>query len=87
MDSVCLVNTMKDCGTNMTDDTVEKIAYEVDDFISLMVTKHRLDPLTLGSVMMARLMLANQYFGSGDDFRKLMLNIPDVKSKVVESVH
>ncbi len=87
MDSVCLVNTMKDCGTNMTDDTVEKIAYEVDDFISLMVTKHRLDPLTLGSVMMARLMLANQYFGSGDDFRKLMLNIPDAKSKVVEAVH
>ena len=87
MDSVCLANTMKDCGTNMTDDTVEKIAYEVDDFISLMVTKHRLDPLTLGSVMMARLMLANQYFGSGDDFRKLMLNIPDVKSKVVEAVH
>lgn len=71
----------------MTDDTVEKIAYEVDDFISLMVVKHKLDPLTLGSVMMARLMLANQYFGSGDDFRKLMLNIPDVKSKVIEAVH
>jgi hypothetical protein len=71
----------------LTDDTVEKIAYEVDDFISLMVTKYRLDPLTLGSVMMARLMLANQYFGSGDDFRKLMLNIPDAKSKVVEAVH
>jgi len=87
MDSVCLVNTMKDCGIDMTDDTVEKIAYEVDDFISLMVTKHRLDPLTLGSVMMARLMLANQYFGSGDDFRKLMLNIPDAKSKVVEAIH
>jgi hypothetical protein len=71
----------------LTDDTVEKIAYEVDDFISLMVTKHRLDPLTLGSVMMARLMLANQYFGSGDEFRQLMLNIPDVKSRVVEAVH
>ncbi len=71
----------------MTDDTVEKIAYEVDNFISLMVTKYRLDPLTLGSVMMARLMLANQYFGSGDDFRQLLLNIPDVKSKVVEAVH
>ena len=87
MDIVYLVNTLKHCGINMTDDTVEKIAYEVDDFISLMVTKHRLDPLTLGSVMMARLMLANQYFGSGDEFRQLMLNIPEVKSKVVEAVH
>ena len=71
----------------MTDDAVEKIAYEVDDFISLMVVKHKLDPLTLGSVMMARLMLANQYFGSGDDFRQLMLNIPEVKPKAVEAVH
>jgi len=71
----------------MEDDTVEKIAYQVDDFISLMVTTHKLDPLTLGSVMMARLMLANQYFGSGDEFRQLMINIPEVKSRVVEAVH
>ena len=71
----------------MEDNTVEKIAYQVDDFISLMVTKHRLDPLTLGSVMMARLMLANQYFGSGDDFRQLMVKVSEVKPKVVEAVH
>jgi len=71
----------------MEDNTVEKIAYQVDDFISLMVTKHRLDPLTLGSVMMARLMLANQYFGSGDEFRQLMINIPEVKPRVDEAVH
>jgi len=71
----------------MEDNTVEKIAYQVDDFISLMVTTHKLDPLTLGSVMMARLMLANQYFGSGDEFRQLMINIPEVKSRVVEAIH
>jgi len=71
----------------MEDDTVEKIAYQVDDFISLMVTKHRLDPLTLGSVIMARLMLANQYFGSGDEFRQLMINIPEVKPKAAEAIH
>jgi len=69
------------------DNSIEKIAYQVDDFISLMVTTHRLDPLTLGSVIMARLMLANQYFGSGDEFRQLMINIPEVKSRVVEAVH
>jgi hypothetical protein len=71
----------------MEDNTVEKIAYQVDDFISLMVTTHKLDPLTLGSVIMARLMLANQFFGSGDEFRQLMLNIPEVKSRVAEAVH
>ena len=69
------------------DNSIEKIAYQVDDFITLMVTTHKLDPLTLGSVMMARLMLANQYFGSGDEFRQLMINIPEVKSRVVEAVH
>jgi len=72
----------------MTDDnSIEKIAYQVDDFISLMVTTHKLDPLTLGSVIMARLMLANQYFGSGDEFRQLMINIPEVKPKAIEAVH
>lgn len=71
----------------MTDNKIEDIAFEVDDFISMMVTKHKLDPLTLGSVMMARLMLANEFFGSGDDFRKLLENIPAFKPKVIEAVH
>ena len=69
------------------DNSIEKIAYQVDDFISLMVTTHKLDPLTLGSVIMARLMLANQYFGSGDEFRQLMINIPEVKPSEDEVVH
>ena len=69
------------------DNSIEKIAYQVDDFISLMVTTHKLDPLTLGSVIMARLMLANQYFGSGDEFRQLMINIPEAKPKAIEAIH
>ena len=69
------------------DNSIEKIAYQVDDFISLMVTTHKLDPLTLGSVIMARLMLANQYFGSGDEFRQLMIKIPEVKPSEDEVVH
>jgi hypothetical protein len=71
----------------LTDNKIEDIAFEVDDFISMMVTKHKLDPLTLGSVMMARLMLANEFFGSGDDFRKLLENIPAFKPKVIDVVH
>jgi hypothetical protein len=71
----------------LTDNKIEDIAFEVDDFISMMVTKHKLDPLTLGSVMMARLVLANEIFGSGDDFRKLLENIPAFKPKVIEAVH
>jgi len=71
----------------MTNDTVEKLAYEVDNFISMMVTKHRLDPLTLSSVMTARLVLANDVTGSGDDFRELLKKIPEFKPKVIDVVH
>lgn len=72
---VYLVNTMKDCGINM-EDGIESIAYEVDEFISTMITKYKIDPLILGSVCLARLVLINEYVGSGDDFRKLASNIP-----------
>ena len=71
----------------MTDDTLTKLAYEVDDFIASMVEKHQLDPLTLGSCILARLTLINEHVGSGDDFRELMLNIPKLKPNKVDGVH
>ena len=71
----------------MTDDTLTKLAYEVDDFIASMVEKHHLDPLTLGSCILARLTLINQHVGSGDDFKELLLRIPDIKSKNIEVMH
>jgi len=84
---VCLVNTMKDCGINMTDNKIEDIAFEVDTFIFMMINKYGLDPLILSSVMTARLVLANDATGSGDDFRKLLEKIPAFKPKAIEAVH
>lgn len=71
----------------MKEDNLAKIAYEVDDFIASMIEKHKLDPLTLGSCIMARLVLINQHVGSGDDFKELLLRIPDIKPKSVEVMH
>ena len=71
----------------MEDDILLKVIYEVDDFIALMVEKHGLDPLTLGSCMLARLTLINEHVGSGDDFRQLMLNVPKLKPNNVEVMH
>jgi hypothetical protein len=54
---------------------LESIAYDTDEFISSMLTKHKIDPLILSSVILARLVLANEYVGSDQDFKKLAANI------------
>jgi hypothetical protein len=40
-----------------------------------MLAKHKVDPLILSSVILARLMLANEYVGSDGDFKKLAANL------------
>jgi hypothetical protein len=54
---------------------LESIAYDIDEFISSALTKHKIDPLILSSVILARLMLANEYVGSDEDFKKLAASI------------
>ena len=54
---------------------LESIAYDVDNFVSSALTKHKIDPLILSSVILARLMLANEYVGSDEDFKKLTASI------------
>ena len=71
----------------MMSDNLESIAYEIDEFISTMLIKHKTDPLILGSIVLARLMLANEYTGSGDDFQKLASNMPTRITKNKEPMH
>ena len=54
---------------------LETIAYDTDEFISSMLTKHKIDPLILSSVILARLLLTNEYVGSDEDFKKLAANV------------
>jgi hypothetical protein len=54
---------------------MESMAYDVDEFFSSMLKKHEIDPLILSSVILARLLLANEYVGSDEDFKKLAANV------------
>ena len=65
----------------MTDDKLSKIAFEIDDVISEFITKYDIDPLSFSAIILARLVRANDFVGSGDDFRLIAANIPKIKSE------
>lgn len=71
----------------MQEDKLSKIAFEIDDIIAELSIKYQVDPLTLTSIMLARIVLANDYIGSGEDFRKLLANVPDKRLSNNEVVH
>jgi hypothetical protein len=64
-----------------SDDNLAKLSFEVDDVIADFVNRYQIDPLSVTAVILARLVLANEFTGSGEDFRKLMANIPDIRPK------
>ena len=64
-----------------SDDVLLKLSSEVDDIIGNLVKQYKMDPLTMTAVILARLVLANDFIGSGDDFRKLLVNLPDTRLK------
>jgi hypothetical protein len=64
-----------------SDDVLLKLSSEVDDIIGNLVKRYKMDPLTMTAVILARLVLANDFIGSGDDFRKLLVNLPDTRLK------
>jgi hypothetical protein len=68
-------------------DKLSKLAFEVDDIIAGLVIKYEIDPLTLTSIMLARLVLTNDFTGSGDDFRKIIANIPEPRLSSNEVIH
>ena len=63
----------------MIEDNISKIAFEIDDVISNLITKYDIDPLSLSAILLARLVRANDFVGSGDDFRLIAANIPKIK--------
>ena len=61
--------------------SMESMAYDIDDFISSMLKKHEIEPLILSSIILARLLLANEYVGSDEDFKKLAANVSTREKK------
>ena len=77
----------REIGKKMQDDKLSKIAYEVDDIIAALSVKYEIDPLSLTSIMLARLVLTNDYVGSGEDFRKLIAKLPEPRLQSNEVMH
>jgi hypothetical protein len=69
----------------MEDDKLSKIAYEIDDVISEFISKYNIDPLSFSAIILARLVRANDFIGTGEDFRLIAANIP--KSKPEGAIH
>lgn len=71
----------------MTEDKIATIAYHVDEFIVSMAERSEIDPLTLCSIILARIALANDYAGTGEEFRKLLQEVIAYPPRAVEGVH
>jgi hypothetical protein len=65
----------------MEDDKLSKIAYEIDDVISEFISRYNIDPLSFSAIILARLVRANDFIGTGEDFRLIAANIPKIKSE------
>lgn len=60
----------------MNEDKISKLTYEVDDILADLVIKHDMSILNVTSVILARCVLANDFTGSGADYRQLLKEIP-----------
>ena len=56
----------------MDDNKLEKIAYEIDDFLAELITKYELDALVTSSIILARLTRMNVEVDGGENFKNLM---------------
>ena len=60
----------------MTDDVISNVTYEVDDILAALALKHNISILNLTSIVLARCVLANDFTGSGPEYRQLLREIP-----------
>lgn len=63
----------------MNEDALNNLVEDIDESLASLMAKHQLGPLLVGSVTLARLMLSNDYMGSGNEFRKLLIEAADKK--------
>jgi hypothetical protein len=59
----------------MNDSQLIEISRGVDSYISTLMLKYDISPLSLAAVLLARTMLLNKEAGSMDDFLKLLSSV------------
>ena len=61
----------------MNDEKLIEISRGVDNYLSTLLMKYEITPLSLAAVLLARTMVLNNEAGSSDDFVKLLHGIAD----------
>ena len=59
----------------MNDAQLIEISRGVDSYISTLILKYDISPLSLAAILLARTMLLNKEAGSMDDFLKLLNSV------------
>ena len=62
---------------DMTDDELKHIAYEVDEYLTKMRVQHKLPPLSLCGIVLARLAMLSNAFEMTNDFIHLLESSKD----------
>lgn len=72
----------------LSDENLIEISRGVDSYLSTLMIKYEISPLSLAAVLLARTMILNNEAGYSDDFVKLLHSIADTPSKpVVKTKH
>jgi len=59
----------------MNDEQLIEISRGVDSYLSTLLVKYEVTPLSLAAILMARAMILNKEAGSTEDFLKLLSSI------------
>ena len=71
----------------MNDAQLIEISRSVDSYITTLLNKYEITPLSLAAVLLARTMILNNEAGSADDFAKLLISVVQNPPKRNEKVH
>ena len=61
----------------MNDDQLIEISRSVDSYITTLLNKYEITPLSLAAVLLARTMVLNNEAGSSEDFVKLLQGVAE----------
>ena len=71
----------------LNDEKLIEISQGVDSYLSTLLVKYEVTPLSLAAVLLARTMILNKEAGSMDDFMKLMVSVIQNPPAQTENVH
>ena len=71
----------------LNDEKLIEISRGVDNYISSLLMKYEITPLSLAAVLLARTMVLNKETGSADEFTKLLVSVIQNPPERNEKVH